>query len=61
MINVLCVGVPAFIVISTKNPLVTHTGPRPTRHGLFVGEEAEKQQSGGNYYQHPLWRVGAQG
>lgn len=60
LMNVLCVSIPAFIVINTK-PFLTHTGPRPTRHGLFVGEEAEKQQSGGNHNQHPLWRVGAQG
>lgn len=61
MINVLCISIPAFIPVINTKPFFTHTGPRPTRHGLFVGEEAEKQQSGGNYHQHPLWRVGAQG
>lgn len=56
----LSVAISAFILVNNK-PFLTPTGPRPTRHGLFVGEEAKKQQSGGNYYQHPLWRVGAQG
>lgn len=49
------------LLLSSIQYFFTHTGPRPTRHGLFVGKEAEKQQFGGNYHQHPLWRVGAQG
>lgn len=50
-----------FPSLINKAPFLTYTGPCPASYGLSVGEEAEKQQPGGNHHQHPLWRVGPQG